>query len=277
MLASALALLVLSIPVHAEGHSGATVRGTVSSGARHEGREIGATGVITLYLPFVGGTAACPPIAGESYSTIAPTSAPTDRPAELHPDLNLAMRGYVSTTADLRLVDVNNPTDAGAPQLAGLFGDNRTGVFSAAYQVNDWDWMLDRRSTPILVPPVTLAGLVVSPGEIIRVPPAGYDLGRAALGYQVMVLYAGTTRITLKYTREDNVVYGYTLHLENVCVEPGLLALYQATNAAGRVRLPALLASQAVGRAMSDELRVAIRDTGTFMDPRARSDWWQGR
>ncbi len=262
-----LVLIAMSTPASASG----------CSTGRHKQREMWARDVITLYFPFVGGTATCPPIIGESYSTVAPESAPTNRPAEAHPDLNLALRGYISTTADLRLVDVDNPTDASAPQLAGLFGDNRTGVFSAAYQVNDWDWTLDRRSTSIVVPPVTLAGLVVSPGEIIRVPAAGYDLGRSALGYQVMVLYASTTRITLKYTREDNVVYGYTLHLENICVEPSLLALYQATNAAGRVRLPALYAFQGVGQAMDTELRVAIRDTGAFMDPRARPDWWQGR
>ena len=27
----------------------------------------------------------------------------------------------------------------------------------------------------------------------------------------------------------------------------------------------------------ADDLVVAIRDTGTFMDPRSRKDWWQGR
>lgn len=272
------ALLELVTPLYASGQGDARLRRPFAISTRREPvSELRASDVMTTYLPFVGGAPSCGAIAGETYGVVAPISAPLERPAEMHPDINLALRGYVSTTAELKLVEVQNPTDAGAPQLAGLFGDNRTGVFSNAYQVYDWDWVKDSRSSPILVPQVTLAGLVVAPGEIIRVPRAGYDLGRDAMGYQVMVLYASTNRITLKYTREDNVVYGYTLHLEGICVEPGLLSLYQAMNAAGRVRLPALYASQAIGRAVSAELRVAIRDTGMFMDPRARSDWWQGR
>ena len=102
----------------------------------------------------------------------------------------------------------------------------------------------------------------------------GYDIGD---DYQVLVLYASEERITLKYTREDNVVGGYTLHMENVCVEPSLLALYQSWNDQGRGYLPALRAGQAFGRARGDEIGVAIRDTGAFQDPRSRKDWWKGR
>jgi hypothetical protein len=90
-----------------------------------------------------------------------------------------------------------------------------------------------------------------------------------------LVLYASTNRITIKYTNNDNVEQGYTLHVENVCVEPRLLALYQALNSAGRGRLPALRAGQAFGRALGSEIGVAIRDYGTFMDPRSRKDWWR--
>jgi hypothetical protein len=41
--------------------------------------------------------------------------------------------------------------------------------------------------------------------------------------------------------------------------------------------LPALRGSQALGRARDASIGVAIRDTGSFMDPRSRKDWWQGR
>jgi hypothetical protein len=41
--------------------------------------------------------------------------------------------------------------------------------------------------------------------------------------------------------------------------------------------LPALFADQGIGRAITTELGVAIRDTGSFMDPRSREDWWRGR
>jgi len=60
-------------------------------------------------------------------------------------------------------------------------------------------------------------------------------------------------------------------------VEPNLLALYERMNAQGRGHLPALRAGQAFGRARDTEIRVSIRDTGRFMDPRVRKDWWAGR
>ncbi|MBI5035433.1 MAG: hypothetical protein HZB51_33315 [Chloroflexi bacterium] len=239
--------------------------------------EVRASSTITLYLPLVAKSTGCPLLITETYGTVAPISTPTDRPAEIHADLNLAMRNYTNTTAYLGLIDDDHPIDSGAPQLPGLFGDNRTGVFRTAYQVFDWDWQNNRRGARITDPPVTLAGLLVTSTETVRVPASGYDIGKRATGYEVMVLYANTNRITLTYTRNDNVVYGYTLHIENICVEPRLLALYQSMNAAGRTQLPALYAGQGIGTAIGNELGVAIRDTGSFMDPRWRKDWWQGR
>jgi hypothetical protein len=219
----------------------------------------------------------CDPILGESYGTVSVLSAPTDRPAEIHPDINLAVRGYLGTAGTLGLVTYTSPNDPAAPQLYTLFGDKRTPLFSAVYRVYDWDWDHNQRGALIADPPVTLVGMVVAQGEIIRVPSSGYDIGRRAANYEAMVLYASSSRITLKYTRDDNVVLGYTIHIENICVDPNLLSLYQTMNAAGRAYLPALYAEQGIGRAITTEVRVAIRDTGWFMDPRSRTDWWQGR
>jgi hypothetical protein len=93
-----------------------------------------------------------------------------------------------------------------------------------------------------------------------------------------MVLYAEEKRITLGYTRRDTVAAGYAVHLEGVCVDPNLLALYRqqirpdgyrATN-----RLPALRNNQPLGTALGTEIQLAIRDRGTFMDPRSCKDWW---
>lgn len=229
---------------------------------------------ITLYVPTVLQGVVCEPIPWVSYNTLSVYPPPTDRPAEQHADLNLALRGYVPTVAYLGLVDYGGPTDVRAPQLAGLFSDQRTPVFSAAYQVYAWNWSCNCRGQPIGNPPVTLIGMLSTPGELLFVPDSGYTIGD---GYEVLVLYASAERITLKYTREDNVVYGYSLHVENICVEPKLLALYQTWNAAGRQRLPALRAGQPFGRARGSLVGVAIRDTGSFMDPRSRKDWWQGR
>jgi len=99
-------------------------------------------------------------------------------------------------------------------------------------------------------------------------------------GYKAMVLYAEQTRITLAYTRQDSVIPGYTVHIENVCVDPNLLSLYKAqTGADGwhvTGNLPALRNDQALGTALNMEIQVAIRDKGSFMDPRSAKDWWDG-
>jgi hypothetical protein len=216
----------------------------------------------------------CASIPGESYGTLPIVGRPTDRPAAQHGDLNLALRGYNITTAARGLINIGGPTDHQAPQLAGLFEDKRTPAIKNVYRVNNWDWGRNARSGPVTEFEVTLAGFAVTPGETIHVPDSGYSIGQ---GYEVLVLYADTNRITLKYTGEDSVVNGYAVQVEGVCVEPSLLALYQQMNAAGRGRLPALRAGQAFGRARGNEIQAAIRDTGRFMDPRTRKDWWRGR
>jgi hypothetical protein len=225
------------------------------------------------FLPLIRGGATCASIPGMRYGAISPTN-PYGGDVSMQPDMNLAVRGYAPTTAYLGLVDYAGSVDVNAPQLPSLFGDNRRAAFRSAYRVNRWDWNCNCRAGPIVKWDVTLLGLATTPGEIIHLPVSGYDIGG---GYGAMVLYAEATRLTLKYTREDDVVAGYTLHLENICVEPKLLALYQQLNAAGRGELPALLPGQALGRAASGEIDVAVRDGGSFLDPRSRKDWWQGR
>jgi len=92
-----------------------------------------------------------------------------------------------------------------------------------------------------------------------------------------MVLYAEPSRVTLKYTRDDSVVKGYAIHIENVSVDPNLLSLYQQLNNAGRKSLPVVKAHQRIGSAADTYINVAVRDTGAFMDPRSKNDWWTGK
>ncbi len=225
------------------------------------------------YLPLVmRSTNLCPSIPGTSYGSLPVIEPPTDRPAEVHADLNLALRGYEPTVAYLGLVSYGGGTDPGAPQLAGLFADSRLPTFSAAFQIYSWDWNCNCLGPVYTNPPVTLLGMATAPEETIHVPLSGYTIGG---GYAVLVLYAEPHRITLKYTGEDNVVYGYTLHLEDICVDPDLVALYEYWNDAGRGQLPALVEGQAFATAGSSEIRVSIRDTGAFLDPRSDKDWWK--
>ncbi|MHB1294367.1 MAG: hypothetical protein ACYC4R_05135 [Anaerolineae bacterium] len=230
-----------------------------------------------IYLPLIVQPQVFTPLPGASYGTLAVTAwtAPNTRDDDAHADWNLALRGYVSTSAPKTLVQYGDHVDDpnGPPQLAGLFSPARAPAFTNVYRVYNWDWETSTRAGLITTWPVTLAGLASTPGETLHVPYSGYDIGS---GYEVLVLYAAEERITLKYTGEGDVISGYTVHVEGVWVDPPLLALYRACDAAGRGSLPALRAGQAFGRALGGEVGVAIRDTGAFMDPRSRLDWWQG-
>ncbi len=207
-----------------------------------------------------------------TYSTLPVVPPPSDRPAAQHADLNLGLRGYVATQGSLALLDLAGATDPGGPQLPSLFADNRARAIKALYQVYNWDWGCNCRGKPIDDPEVTMIGLAATPGETLYLPNGGSDIMN---GFRALVLYADAQRITFKYTREDTIVGGYTLHVEGIAVDPNLLALYQKSNAEGRGNLPALRARQPFGTAQSNEVKVAIRDTGEFMEPRSRKDWWR--
>ena len=225
------------------------------------------------YLPVASKGVDCH-IPGQSYGTLSVESENTPGVIERNPDFNITVRGWAATNQYKGFVDYHNPADSRTPQFPDLFADRRTPLLTSVHQVRDWDW---RRMAPgplITNPPVSLLGLGTRSEETIHVPDSGYTIGS---GYEVLVLYAAPERITLKYTREDHVVYGYTLHMEGICVEPDLVALYQYCAAAGRRFLPALRPRQAFARARGSEILVAIRDCGTFLDPRSHFDWWRGR
>lgn len=215
--------------------------------------------------------APCEAIAGETYASLAIQGSPSDRVPAEHADLNVKLRGWESTSGTLGLIDLAGDTDLLAPKLYSLFVDDRVPTFVRNYRVYDWDWGCNCRGAPVTDWETTLSGFSVTPGEVIECPRSGYDIGS---DYAAMVLYVDDDSITLKYTPEDNVVQGYTIHLVGICVEPSLRARYQANRAAGTSELPVLRADQPLGRARGSELIAAIRDTGSFMDPRSRKDWW---
>ncbi|MBK8905524.1 MAG: hypothetical protein IPM53_30360 [Anaerolineaceae bacterium] len=224
-----------------------------------------------LYLPLIMKQVSCD-LPNASYDQIPIASEPSNIPADQHPDINLAIRGYEPTSAALTLVDYAGNIDPNAPQLDTLFATPRLPNFSNAYQIYRWDWQCGCRGELMDSWDTNLLGMQTTPGETIHVPDSGYDIGG---NHDVMVLYAAENRITLKYTREDNVVGGYTIHIEDVCVDPKLIGLYNSLAAAGRSQLPALQGHQAFGRALGSEIKVSVRDVGNFLDPRSRKDWWQ--
>jgi hypothetical protein len=239
------------------------------------------TGSVALYLPListVGDVSPTPtPTPGVIFDVLPVQGPPIDRPPATNPDLNLTIRSYVTTTTTLGLINVGGDTDVNAPQLAGIFNPPRLPSFTAAYQVYDWNWACGSdgcRGNPITTPGVTLLEVAVTAGEPIHIPTRNVEIHSG--GYKVLVLYAEETRISLTYTREDTPARGYLVHLEGIQVDPALLALYREKDAAGRKELPALRNHERLGNAGGSTLKVAIRDTGSFMDPRSRKDWWVG-
>ncbi len=227
------------------------------------------------YAPLVSGSQAaltCD-VAGQSYQSLYVSGPNLDSPVADNADVNLGLRGYVPVTAPRELVVWGPVHDPAAPQFPGMFADNRLPAFTGTYQRYRWDLDCDCPTDTYSPWPTTVLGMGVAPGEVIRTPDSDYDIGG---GYEYMVLYAEATRLTLRIGNEDNL-RGYVLHLEDVCVEPDLLALYRALDDAGREQLPVLRGKQPLGRALGNEIKIAVRDAGHFLDPRSRNDWWQGR
>jgi hypothetical protein len=216
------------------------------------------------------------PSTGQRYDMVPVDGRYSGHAPNVSPDLNLTVRGWVTVNEHRGLVDYGGETDSGAPQLYGLFSNGRTPTFSSTHRVYDWDWANNRKGALLTNWPVTLLGMATSPGETIHFPRRnGSDIYQGV--WYGLVVYAEKTRITVHWARNDYVAPGYGMHVENICVDPSLLAAYEQGNAGGRFSLPGLRDNQVMGTARGSEILVAMRDTGTFMDPRSRKDWWMGR
>src|SRR4030043_1138097 len=198
---------------------------------------------------------------------------------EQRPDLNLDFLKPVPIPGHLGLNDFwGGETDPKAPQLSTLIDGNPTPGVTSLYQLHYWNWV-DNQVGPLVPRPpnlpsnydfATLVGFSTNPGQSILVPNSGYNIGQ---GNEVMVLYADENSIVLKYTGDDNVSVGYTLYIENIKVASDLLAYYNQLSNAGREELPVLMAGKKNSEALSEEILIAIRDTGSFMDPRWILAW----
>lgn len=212
-------------------------------------------------------------VPGGDFAGLSVMGQPLTVNPETDPDVNLGVRGYAPVDVPLELVVYDDVDDAAAPQLSTLFADNRIPAFSSTHQRYKWDANCGCQGGTDSPWPTTVLGMRTGVGEVIHAPDSGYHIGD---GYEYLVMYASEQRVTLHIGREDGFG-GYVIHIEGVCVDPDLVALYQQLHAAGRRELPALRGREPFGRAISDEIRVAVRDTGHFLDPRSRNDWWQGR
>jgi hypothetical protein len=252
---------------------------------------ITATTTLTpaAYLPIAisppGANAGCPVTSTATFDLISvqggfyKNNALTDE----NSDFRLSILGYQENNQPRQLVEYGGPADATAPQLHGIFQPNRLAQFKAVHKRFDWMW--DETAAPPYGArggvnndwPVSVLDLAASKGEPVFVPER--SVANSRLGTVAIVLYADAGQITLHYGDADRVDSGYTVYLAAFCVDPNLVALYRAQLLAGKRatgQLPAIRNDEKVGAVKADVVTVAIRDSGPFLDPRSRKDWWQG-
>jgi hypothetical protein len=63
---------------------------------------------------------------------------------------------------------------------------------------------------------------------------------------------------------------------ENICVDANLLALYRQSTPQADRNCPRRGPVNRSGVRAGAKIDAAIRDSGAFLDPRSRKDWWQG-
>ncbi len=214
------------------------------------------------------------------------------RPAYNHADKNIELRGYTpNTDASLvrELVNYGSGDSTQPPQLATLFSPYQVPPFADFHQIHHWSWADSpapgTRGDPItgIHYPVTAVALTLPSNEPLHVPISGYDIGGGA---EVIVTFADKDTLTLHYTREDSSSIGYTVHIDNICTDPNLLALYNTLDDESGSRykypslsyeLPVLPAGKLFGTTSTGDMVISIVDTGAFMDTRSCDEWWQIR
>ena len=215
----------------------------------------------------------CPTSSGEQYDKRG-LNPPLSNVAS-NPDVNVFLRGWGEVSESLNLVSYGYPNgeapDPKAPQLGTIL--NKGASFVKAYKIHQWDWANNQPSSSYEGAwPVHVLGFTASPGQSVNAPTNGYDVGA---GYQYMVVYVSPTSISMNVTGDDGAIEGYAIHMEGFCVDPNLVSLYNSLNSQGRSSLPALKEGQKMGTAKTSEVRVMVRDSGSFLDPRSKGDWWQ--
>jgi hypothetical protein len=229
---------------------------------------------------------------GESYELLSyQAGSKTDRPHARHADINIWLRGIVPAgiRGQAARKHQDGPEDQNAPRIYTLL-DNGRDVALSSYKVYGWKWPSDSeqalkddmgykihdgsRDGLIFGPnkDVTAVGFATQQGQSVKVPFRGPKITGDKVA---LVLYATPNQMTLKYTLEDNVVTGYTIHIIGVAVHAGLIQAYLDSVVPGDSgQRPALAAGAEIGKAMGSEVILMVRDVGSFMNPLDTNHWW---
>jgi hypothetical protein len=201
-----------------------------------------------------------------SYTLIPIEGERESRPAAEHGDLNLKLRDPQPADYKPELVDIpGSGIDPQAPKLSAIFKPD----FVATYVVHDWDWGCNCKGKLIEDGTAVLVGIKTTPGDPVFIPKTERDIYEGK--YYAVVLYAAQDTLTFLYARHGSVVEGYTVHYLGLQTDPNLIALFQESQGS---ELPGLTLDTPVGIA-TDQLIVAMRDNGKFLDARSKRDWWE--
>jgi hypothetical protein len=238
-----------------------------------------------VYLPLVAKPETCPEVSINQYALIDVQGGyyKSNRLTDENADFRLSILGYETVQELLQRVEYGGPTDPNAPNFYNIFKPRRDIAFAVAYKRREWNWN-ENAEPPYGTPgglnndwPVSVLDLIATQGEAVYIPRSQVPITSAG-PYVAMVLYADEDELTVHYGDRDVVDSGYAIYLANFCVDPNLVALYRAQLSAGKRatgKLPMLTNDQIVGTAKQNFVTVAVRDSGPFLDPRSRKDWWQ--
>jgi len=189
------------------------------------------------------------------------------RPPAEHGDLNLKLRDPQPADFEATLVDIpGSGIDPDAPKLSAIFKPD----FTQTYAIHDWDWGSNSTGNLLNDGSAVLVGIKTTPGETIFIPQTDRDIYDGK--YVAVVLYASEDQLTFLYARAGSVVKGYTVHYLGLQTDPNLVKLFEESEGS---ELPGLTLDTPVGVAAGEELIVAMRDNGTFLDARSKRDWWE--
>ncbi|OGK21173.1 hypothetical protein A2866_00165 [Candidatus Roizmanbacteria bacterium RIFCSPHIGHO2_01_FULL_39_8] len=228
-----------------------------------------------------GGNLSCPTTSSQAYTSMRVNANDPNRiqrPVESSPDVNLRKRGWVEVDESKELQSRNGNNDGldplMPPQISSLYNGPIPSIIKT-YRIYEWDFQNNKSLAPQTASPkfkVHMIGLAANSGQQLYGLKAGRSIGD---GKVFQVLYATKNDILFTHSGgSDNLEDGYLYYFIDICVDPNLLARYQSDNSGGRQQLPVIATGQIFGTATSSDPKVVYRDSGSFVDPRAKEDLW---
>lgn len=227
-----------------------------------------------------GGNLTCPTTSSQTYTSLSVGVNNHNKlrpPFDSHPEVNLRLRGFGEVNESTQLQGRNGNWDGlddkMPPQYSSLF-NGPVPEIAKTYVVYEWDFQNNRSLAPNVASPnykVHMIGFAANQGQSLY----GLKAGRTIDGSNVfLVLHATANDILFTHSNGDNLDDGYLFYFLDLCVDPKLLAKYNSDASGGRRQLPVIAPGQIFGYAGNTDPKSSVRDTMSFVDPRAKEDWW---